>query len=424
MRWNSWRGNWHEAEGPKQQAKRPGVIFGHQDHFFSLVDSLSAIRMLSRIPLEGITEEQLLGRALDALIEYQDLEQCSIFLPDDGVLSCAVGRGLDTFGRHQAAGSASNGRTMRFTAGEGIMGLALQSGQIQYCRNCKADTRFKPFAGSNLFYGDGSLIAAPIVSDDDVLGVLNVSHHQPEFFQTWHQHFLMLFANFLGRLLHLHRLVNRLEDRIASRTRALAQSLEESEQLRVRYQELSVMDELTGLHNRRHFFAEGAPMLARAARHGHPLGLVLVELDQLKNLNDNRGHQAGDRAILQVAGTLRNQARTGDLLARLGAGEFALLLPHTLVDGVERMAGRIQAAVAEAVLWLEGEPVKLSVSIGMAGWCGSAAERPAEQLDRLYRQADGALTRCKRVGPNRRLFHAPEPEPASEQTPAAGPHPD
>nr|WP_305792928.1 sensor domain-containing diguanylate cyclase [Sedimenticola hydrogenitrophicus] len=353
-----------------------------------------------------------MSRALEALIEYQDLEQCSIFLLEGEVLRCAVGGGLNTFGRRDPEQPATEGASMLFSAGEGIMGLALESGQIQYCRNCKTDPRFKPFANTTLFYGDGSLISAPIVSDDEVLGVLNVSHHQPEFFQTWHQHFLMLFANFLGRLLHLHRLVNRLEERISSRTQALAQSLEESERLRARYQERSIMDELTGLYNRRYFFSEGEPMLARAVRYGHPLGLLLIDVDQLRGLNDKWGHLAGDQAICRIAETLQKEARTGDLLARLGDSEFALLLPHTLPDGLESMAGRIQAAVAELELRPQDEPVNLSVSIGMTTLCRQAEIRLVDQLDLLYRQAGYAVDRCKQVGRNRRLFYAAALEPA------------
>ncbi len=383
------------------------MIFGHQDHFFSLVDSLSAIRLLSRMPIEGVSEDQLLARALEALIEYQDLEQCSIFLLEGETLRCAVGGGPDTFSRRIMDMPASAAESMRFTAGEGIMGQALQSGQIQYCRNCKTDPRFKPFSNTTLSYGDGSLISAPIVSDEEVLGVLNVSHHLPEFFQTWQQHFLMLFANFLGRLLHLHRLVNRLEDQVASRTSALAQSLAESEKLRAQCQEHSIVDELTGLNNRRYFFVEGAAMLARAVRYDHPLGLMLVDLDDLKGINDRWGHLAGDRAICWIAGILQKEARTGDLVARLGDGEFVLMLPHTPVNGLNSMAERIQRASATQVPRLRDGPVTLTVSIGMAMLSEPRGEQLRVQLERLYHQADWAVDRCKQAGGGRSLSYSP-----------------
>ncbi|MCW8904816.1 sensor domain-containing diguanylate cyclase [Sedimenticola sp.] len=383
------------------------MTFGQQDHFFSLVDSLSAIRLLSRMPIEGVSEQQFLDQALEALIEYQDLEQCSIFLLEGDVLRCTVGGGVNTFSRRGTDDPSADTEGMRFTAGEGIMGLALQSGQIQYCRNCKTDSRFKPFSRTTLFYGDGSLISAPIVSDDEVLGVLNVSHHQPEFFQTWHQHFFMLFANFLGRLLHLHRLVNRLEDQVASRTHALAQSLEESEKLRILYQELSVTDELTGLYNRRHFFIDGQAMLARAVRYDHPVGLMLIEVDQLKSINDQWGHLVGDQAICRIAKTLQKEARTGDLVARLGDGEFVLMLPYTLPAGMESMAARIQEAVSNLDLLHQDETVDLTVSIGMTTLCELGDMELQDHLDLLYHQADSAVDRCKREGGGQRLFYSP-----------------
>lgn len=387
------------------------MIFGHQDHFFSLVDSLSAIRQLSRIPIEGVTEAQLLAQALDALVEYQDLEQCSIFLQQDDVLRCAVGSGLDTFVRRDRNPASIDDECMQFAAGEGIMGLALQSGQIQYCRNCKTDTRFKPFAKTTLFYGDGSLICAPIVSDGGVLGVLNVSHHLPEFFQTWHQHFLMLFASFLGRLLHLHRLVHRLEEQVASRTQALTHALEESEQLRVLHQEHSFMDELTGLHNRRYCFAEGEAMLARAARYGQPLGVMLIHVDRLKSINDRWGYGVGDRLICCTAELLRNQARAGDLLARVGGGEFVLMLPQATPEGLESLAGRIQSGVKDLDLSVPDVAYAPTASIGMLTWCGRESVALAEQLGRLYRCADRAVQHCRRRGDGQRIFYTLEMDP-------------
>ena len=209
------------------------MSFGNQDHFFSLVDALSAIRVLTQLPVEESTESLFLTRALDALVGHQSLGQCSIFLTDGTHLNCAVGAGADTFG-DDTFRQPERVDSMQFAVDEGIMGLAVQTSQIQYCRNCKTDPRFKPFERRALFHGDGSLLSMPILSGDKVLGVLNVSHHQPEFFETWQQHFLMLFANTLGRLLHLHRMTHQLGDEVAVRTQALATALDESELLRNR----------------------------------------------------------------------------------------------------------------------------------------------------------------------------------------------
>ncbi|MCW8882136.1 MAG: GAF domain-containing protein [Sedimenticola sp.] len=190
------------------------MTFRHQDHFFSLVDALSAISVLARLPVETLPENRFLQQALEALMAHQSLGQCSIFLTEGNLLTCAVGTGMDLFGSDENSRQSESVASMEFAIGEGIMGLACQTGQIQYCRNCKSDPRFKPFERRALFYGDGSLLSVPIASGDQVLGVLNVSHHQPEFFETWHQHFLVLFASTLGRLLHLQRMIHQLSDQV------------------------------------------------------------------------------------------------------------------------------------------------------------------------------------------------------------------
>lgn len=167
------------------------------------------------------------------------------------------------------------------------------------------------------------------------------------------------------------------------------------------------MDELTGLYNRRHFFMEGQAMLARALRYDHPLGLMLIELDQLKRINDQRGHQVGDQAIAQIARMLQKEARTGDMLARLGDGEFALTLPHTVPAGMESVAERIQQSANSLGLSSPDGPVQLTVSIGMTTFRAQADMGLQVQLDRLYHQADCAVDYCKQQGGGRHLFYSP-----------------
>ena len=393
------------------------MIFDHQDHLFSLVDALSAIRVLSRMPMEGVPEKQLLAQALEALMAHQDLEHCSVFLLDGDVLQCVVGGGGNAFSRRENKEFSDDVESMQFSMGEGIMGLACQTGQIQYCRNCKTDTRFRPFEKKALFYGDGSVLSMPIASDDKVLGVLNVSHHLPEFFETWHQHFLVLFANSLGRLLHLHRLINQLGDEVASRTQALEQALEESEMLRNRYQQLSIKDELTKLYNRRYFFAEGESLLARAVRYELPLSLVLIDVDHFKRVNDTWGHAVGDQVLCRIAETLLREARAGDLVARLGGEEFVLVLPNTAGDGLEMMASRIQEQIINLGFQVNNERVDLTVSIGMTSLNGQDNSKLRDLLDVLYHEADCAMYQCKLEGRNRRLFYSQEMEPSEKSRP-------
>ncbi|MCW8891472.1 MAG: sensor domain-containing diguanylate cyclase [Sedimenticola sp.] len=385
------------------------MLFGNQDHFFSLVDALSAIRVLTQLPVEEVSESVFLRQALDALVAHQNLGQCSIFLSDGTHLNCAVGAGADTFG-DDSFRQPERLNSMQFTVDEGIMGLAVQTGQIQYCRNCKLDPRFKPFERRALSHGDGSLISMPIASGAEVLGVLNVSHYQPEFFETWQQHFLMLFATTLGRLLHLHRMTHQLGDEVAVRTHALAAALDESEKLRNRYQQLSIKDELTGLFNRRYFFTEGESMLSRAIRYKADLSLLLIDVDHFKRINDTWGHAVGDQVLRQISNIFLEEARAGDLVARLGGEEFVLALPNTAGEGLEQMASRIRQRIAASGFTVGDQKTELTVSIGITSLNGRDSSELLPLLERLYHEADCAMYQCKLDGRNRLLYYSPEME--------------
>lgn len=388
---------------------------GLGDSYISLVDSLSAIRQLSEINLERISESGLLEEALNALVGHQDLERCSIFLLEDNQLVCAAGCGIgEQLHSHQSFVSTDFRGSKTFAIGEGLMGIACKTGKVQQSVDCSNDERIKPFRNTKLFWDGGSLISVPLKSSEQVLGALNVSHPTADFFETWHQHFLMLFSNCLGRFLHVHRLLHELENVVRDRTVELEQALTESEDLRQRYQRLSTTDELTGLHNRRYFFVEGESMLSRALRYELPISLLLMDVDFFKRINDRWGHAVGDRVLRMISGVLRETIRTGDLIARLGGEEFVLLLPNTGPVGADLLAKRIQERIGLLDLGGEMQELALTVSIGMTSLESSAKEDLTGALYLLYKQADTAMYLCKRQGRNRRLFYAREMDTDSE----------
>lgn len=372
----------------------------------SLVDGLSAVTALTRIPLENVDESGLLLQALEALMLHQDMGHCSLFLNQSGRLVCAarldrcagLGRGQD---------DSSMESVSELTVGEGLLGLACQSGTPQYCRNAAIDPQYAIYRGRQLFHDAGSLMALPLGDSGGAIGVLCVANRVPEFFEAWHQHFLILFANLLARLLTGHRMLNRLEHLVSQRTLELESALHESEILRERYRRLSTTDELSGLHNRRFFFEQGAAMLARALRYGEACSLLLLDLDHLKRINDRYGHAMGDRVLQQVAEVLQAGVRAGDLLARLGGEEFVLLLPRDDLEGARMMAQRMRDRVSLMVVEQGDQAVDgVTVSIGIAHLPGGQPGQqpgpsPAGLLDGLYREADLALYRCKAQGRDR-----------------------
>ena len=154
-------------------------------------------------------------------------------------------------------------------------------------------------------------------------------------------------------------------------------------------------DELTQLANRRTFTAAGTRELARARRSKRPLAVALIDVDDLKWVNDTFGHAAGDEVLRAVAEMLRTQTRGIDLAARYGGDEFALLLPETDTAGALEAAERFHLALAAKAPG-DGRtfPKDVTASIGVAAGVGPT-------LDELVEAADRALYRSKQAGKNR-----------------------
>lgn len=382
-----------------------------RDRFIALVDALSALRVLSLIDIEGLTEEGLLKEALTALTKHQDLESCSVFLREGSQLYCAAGTRFDealVSGRNRIkAWSGRRNDSMRFSVGEGMIGIACETKQLQYCRNCSVDEHFKPFGDiDSVHTAVGSLISVPICFGERVLGVLNVSHPMPEFFESWHQHMLLLFCSMLGQMLHNQRLLRNMDSEVCSRTHELEQALKKSEKLKQRYERLSTIDGLTELYNRRHFFAEAESLLAHAIRYNLPFSMLLMDVDYFKRINDRWGHAVGDEVLRQIAAVLRSEIRTGDMVARLGGEEFVIVLPNTAPDGAELLAARIQQDIQSLDIGGAVGNIGITVSIGMTARSGREESNLEALLDKLYAEADEVMYQCKRDGRNRRLFYS------------------
>ncbi|MCB1758172.1 MAG: sensor domain-containing diguanylate cyclase [Gammaproteobacteria bacterium] len=379
--------------------------------YLSLVDALSAVHQLSEFDLEGITEIELLQKALMSLVKHQDLENCSIFLLQDNQLVCvALAKHTGESRLQPVVLKTDQLGEIRVSVDEGVVGAAFTTASIQHCSDCMSDERFRPFVDSGLFGEVGSFISVPLKSGDAVLGVINVVHSSTDFFEYWHQHFLALFGNCLGRFLNNHRLLHNLERMVTQRTLELEDALTESEDLRQRYQRLSTTDDLTNLHNRRYFFIEGESMLARATRDKAPVSMLLIDIDHFKQINDTWGHTTGDRVLRLIADALRSQARAGDLIARLGGEEFVLLLPNTGPVGADLMAKRVQESIAGLDLGGIMTGYALTASIGMTSMQNYSSDDLTDKLQQLYKMADCAMYSCKSEGRDRRMFYSPNME--------------
>lgn len=164
-----------------------------------------------------------------------------------------------------------------------------------------------------------------------------------------------------------------------------------------RMEHLAHHDHLTGTLNRTGFWPVAQSMLTQQAQRQQPIAVCMLDLDNFKRINDNHGHEAGDALLRAFSDTVRQHLRQGDLFARLGGEEFALLLPATTSSQALEVVERLRDKVAALSVRDETQQeVSATVSIGIA-----CQQRGAYNLDRLLSCADKALYQAKRNGRNR-----------------------
>ncbi len=176
---------------------------------------------------------------------------------------------------------------------------------------------------------------------------------------------------------------------------------EDLHQANVQLTRLASLDGLTGIPNRRSFDERFASEWSRASRAGSPLAMLMVDIDKFKEFNDRYGHHAGDQALIAVAGVLASwMRRPGDLAARFGGEEFAVLLPHTGQSGAAQLAEQLRQATAALNIPHQGSPFGyVTVSIGCAVFT-PAPPAPGEDRLQLLTAADQALYQAKKAGRN------------------------
>ncbi|HLT29256.1 MAG TPA: diguanylate cyclase [Myxococcaceae bacterium] len=281
-----------------------------------------------------------------------------------------------------------------FDIGEGACGLAAEQCEPLYIPDVSADTTtyvHTPQTGP----ASGSLLCIPMIHAGTLLGVLNFERPEVDGFSANQRDALITAAEMVSLAVRNARLH---EETLT----------------------LSLTDALTGLANRRSVFLRLDEELARLARYGQRLSLIMIDVDHFKRLNDAAGHRAGDETLQEFSSILRSQVRRVDLLARYGGEEFMVLLPETdggtAVEIAEKLRTRVEAHAFRHGANQPGG--RLTASFGIA-----TAPLDAMESGALVDLADAALYASKRGGRNRVTAYEAGMEfhPGRERGP--GPHP-
>lgn len=382
--------------------------WGIQGIIVDLLNSMSAVRELSELTPQAGNEKELVCKALSILIQNQDMERCSFFILDgkDNLINLT---GLSS-GEYLGA-EKNQTMPLTFKIGEGIIGLAAGTGKIQHCDNCKEDARFSNIDRFASGFLPGSVISVPVSVHGELIGVLNISHPDTQYFSEWHIRLLHIYKNMMGELISNYRLLQRMEEQITVRTRKLEAAIEDIKRLKEHHESLSMRDELTGLYNRRYFYAHIEAVLARTKRFNQSLCILLLDLDYFKVINDTFGHGFGDIVLKDIAVAVREEIRESDIFVRFGGEEFIITFTDIDCTKGKLFAERIREKIASLCWKVKEQEVKATASIGMHCLTGKYLEQDNLDIDTLILYADKALYRAKAAGRNRvMLFSCEAPE--------------
>ena len=185
---------------------------------------------------------------------------------------------------------------------------------------------------------------------------------------------------------------------LLARVQAAARVKRLQDELRQRNEDLeriSRTDALTGLRNRRHVEEYLAKLTSLARRNLEPIGVLVIDIDHFKSVNDEHGHDAGDAVLREVAGRMQDSVRLEDMVGRWGGEEFLVVLPNTADQGAAELAERLRQVVADTPCRLaDGDEVQVTISVG----CAASL---IDDAGRLVRSADAAMYEAKQSGRNR-----------------------
>lgn len=327
------------------------------------VAELSTLYEVAATLSSSLELDKVVQSIVDMAITLTSADACSLMLVDH--------ERRDLYIKASRGVPPEVARAVRLPIGEGVAGWVVREGQPLAIRDVRTDPRFRATPGRGEFIR--SLLSVPLRLGDEVIGAINVDTKQFRDFTTDEIKILYILANRAAMAIENARLYET--------TQALA-----------------ITDGLTGLYNSRYLHQRLREEVERAARFGHPVAYVMMDLDNLKVYNDSFGHPAGDQVIRRIAEVIKQNVRSVDAASKYGGDEFALVLTETDKAGAVAVAERIRASIEGQLFPGDRHRplVRVTVSQGVA-----AFPEDTTTPEKLVELADQALYRAKEGGRNR-----------------------
>jgi len=310
---------------------------------------------------------KLLALILDRGIDIAESQRGSLMLYDEKTdeLVVRVVRGIDKETEDKIISGEI--QCTRIKNGEGVAGRVFSTAEPIIINKTKEDPRFMELKTSRV----DNILCVPLKVYDECIGVINITNKKNnELFTKDDLGIVTALANQAAVAINNARLY-----------------------------ELAVTDSLTKVLIRRHFMQRLDDELRRSKRYHHTLSLVMVDLDNYKEINDTYGHQAGDRVLMEIAKIFKKSVRTTDLVGRYGGDEFCFALPETPVDGALIFCERLRQKIENTQLSFESFLIKRTISCGIATY-----PTHTEDMHELFKLADMALFKAKRDGRNKTVI--------------------
>ena len=327
------------------------------------IKQLSTLYDVGKAVTSELNFVKLQNMILDIVARVLKAEKGSLMLIDDAEKTMTIGVAIGL--------SEEITRDTKLEVGDSVAGWAVKNRKFLFVKNVEEDKEFLNIKKQNV--KAGTLMCAPLISKDKIMGALNVSKSTPGSFSDNDFELFVNLANQVAIAIDNARLY--------------------------RY---AVTDEMTKLYNHRYFQQRLDEELMRADRYEDHISLLILDVDHFKHFNDTYGHPEGDRVLKTVARLIEKSIREIDIAARYGGEEFVVICPEKSGTGALVPAERIRKAIEGFDFRIDGVHVPITVSVGAACYPDNATTK-AE----LIKKSDTALYYSKENGRNRSTLYNP-----------------